>query len=161
LKAIAGGKFREEITPFPVPQKKGEPILFDTDEDPVPTPLEKLAGLRPAFKKDGSVTAGNSSNIDDGACALLIASEAALPRARIWGAPSAGLEPSHMGLGPARAIPRLMARLGWSWESVDLWELNEAFAAQSLGVLRELDRIDPERVNVHGGAIALGHPVGA
>jgi acetyl-CoA C-acetyltransferase len=167
LKAIAGGKFRAEIAPFPIPQKKGDPVLFDTDEDPVPTPLEKLASLRPAFKKDGTVTAGNSSNIDDGACAVLVASEARVrqqrlePLARICGSTSAGLEPSHMGLGPARAIPRLMARLGWSWDSVDLWELNEAFAAQSLGVLRELDRIDPERVNVHGGAVALGHPVGA
>jgi acetyl-CoA C-acetyltransferase len=167
LKAIAGGKFRAEIAPFPIPQKKGDPVLFDTDEDPVPTPLEKLASLRPAFKKDGTVTAGNSSNIDDGACAVLVASEARVrqqrlePLARICGSASAGLEPSHMGLGPARAIPRLMARLGWSWDSVDLWELNEAFAAQSLGVLRELDRIDPERVNVNGGAVALGHPVGA
>jgi acetyl-CoA C-acetyltransferase len=167
LKAIAGGKFRQEITPFEIPQKKGDPLRFDTDEDPVPTSLEKLAALRPAFKKDGTVTAGNSSNIDDGACALLIASGTRVaqrglqPLARICGTASAGLEPSHMGLGPARAIPRLMQRLGWSWDSVDLWELNEAFAAQSLGVLRELDRIDPERVNVHGGAIALGHPVGA
>jgi acetyl-CoA C-acetyltransferase len=166
-KAIAAGRFKAEIVPFPIPQKKGDPILFDTDEDPVPTPLEKLAALRPAFKKDGTVTAGNASNIDDGGCALLVASEASVrrrglePLARICAATSAGLEPSHMGLGPARAIPRLLSKLGWDWDSVDLWELNEAFAAQSLGVLRELDRIDPERVNVHGGAIALGHPVGA
>jgi acetyl-CoA C-acetyltransferase len=167
LKAIAAGRFRAEIAPLEIPQKKGEPLRFDTDEDPVPTSLERLAGLRPAFKKDGTVTAGNSSNIDDGACALLVASAARArrrglePLARICGTASAGLEPSQMGLGPARAIPGLMQRLGWSWDSVDLWELNEAFAAQSLGVLRELDRIDPERVNVHGGAIALGHPVGA
>jgi acetyl-CoA C-acetyltransferase len=167
LKAIAGGKFRAEIAPLLVPQKKGDPIRFEVDEDPVPTSLEKLAALRPAFKKDGTVTAGNSSNIDDGAAAVLIASERRAhergfePLARICGTASAGLEPSHMGLGPARAIPRLLERLGWSWDSVDLWELNEAFAAQSLGVLRELDRIDPERVNVNGGAIALGHPVGA
>ncbi len=167
VKASESGKFRDEIVPLEIPQRRGDPIVFEVDEDPVPTSLERLAGLRPAFKKDGTVTAGNASNINDGACAVVVAGEDVVrergwsPLARICGATSAGLEPSHMGLGPARAIPKLMARLDWDYESVDLWELNEAFAAQSLGVLRELDRIDPERVNVNGGAIALGHPVGA
>jgi acetyl-CoA C-acetyltransferase len=167
VKAVESGRFRAEIVPFEVPQRKGAPLRFDTDEDPRPTSLEELAALRPAFQKDGTVTAGNSSNIDDGASAVVLASEGRVeqrgwtPLARVCASASAGLEPSHMGLGPARAIPRLLERLRWSYESVDLWELNEAFAAQSLGVLRELDRIDPERVNVNGGAIALGHPVGA
>ena len=167
LKAAETGKFDAEIVPLEIPQRRGDPVVFDKDEDPVPTPLEQLAGLRPAFKRDGTVTAGNASNINDGASALLIASGERMrergwePLAVIRGTASAGLEPSHMGLGPARAVPRLLERLDWSYESVDLWELNEAFAAQSLGVLRELDRIDPERVNVNGGAIALGHPVGA
>jgi acetyl-CoA C-acetyltransferase len=167
VKASEGGKFRDEIVPLEIPQRRGDPIVFELDEDPVPTSIEKLGSLRAAFKKDGTVTAGNASNINDGGSAVLVASGRRIeasgwtPLARILDATSAGLEPSHMGLGPARAIPKLMDRLGWSYEDVDLWELNEAFAAQSVGVLRELDRIDAERVNVNGGAIALGHPVGA
>lgn len=166
--AQRSGRFKAEIVPVSVPQPKGEPIAFDTDEDVRDTDLAALAALRPAFRKErGTVTAGNASNINDGASALLLATERAVrrrgwrPLARVCGAASAGLEPSHMGLGPARAVPRLMEKLGWSFDSVDLWELNEAFAAQTLGVLRELPGVDPERVNVHGGAIALGHPVGA
>jgi acetyl-CoA C-acetyltransferase len=169
-KAVAAqrdGSFKAEIFALDVPQFKGPSLRFDTDEDVKDTPLEALAKLRPAFKKDGSVTAGNASNINDGAAALVLASERYVqanrlaPLARILGCASAGLEPSHMGLGPARAIPKLMKKLDWGYGSVDLWELNEAFAAQSLGVLHELPEIDRARVNVHGGAIALGHPVGA
>jgi acetyl-CoA C-acetyltransferase len=167
LAAQQSGKFKAEIFALEVPQSRGAPIVFDQDEDVRDTPLDTLAKLRAAFKKDGTVTAGNSSNINDGAAALVLASgrfvkERGLkPLARILGYSSAGLEPSHMGLGPARAIPKLMKKLDWNYDSVDLWELNEAFAAQSLGVLRELPEIDRARVNVHGGAIALGHPVGA
>jgi acetyl-CoA C-acetyltransferase len=165
--AQQAGKFSAEIFALDVPQPRGPSIVFDRDEDVRDTPLDTLAKLRAAFKKDGTVTAGNSSNINDGAAALVLASGKYVeqrhlaPLARIIGCSSAGLEPSHMGLGPARAIPKLMTKLGWSYGSVDLWELNEAFAAQSLGVLRELPEIDGARVNVHGGAIALGHPVGA
>ncbi|NNL85295.1 MAG: acetyl-CoA C-acyltransferase, partial [Myxococcales bacterium] len=169
-KAVAAqraGKFKEEIVAFEIPQRRGDALLFDTDEDPRETGLEQLAALRPAFKQDGTVTAGNASNIDDGAAALLLASEEAVrekgykPMAKVIAAASAGLEPSHMGLGPARAVPRVMKKLGWSYGEVDLWELNEAFAAQTLGVLKELPEVPRDRVNVHGGAIALGHPVGA
>lgn len=165
--AQAAGKFKEEIFPLEIPQRRGAALMFELDEDVRDTPLENLAKLRPAFKKDGTVTAGNASNINDGASALCLASGDYVkrgnrtPLARICGYSSAALEPTHMGLGPARAIPKLMKRLGWTYDSVDLWELNEAFAAQSLGVLRELPEIDPSLVNVHGGAIALGHPVGA
>ena len=167
LAAQRAGKFKAEIFPIEIPQRRGAALIFDQDEDVRETPLDTLAKLRPAFKKDGTVTAGNASNINDGASAITLVSgdyvkrNDRAPLARICGYASAGLEPTHMGLGPARAIPKLMKRLGWSYDSVDLWELNEAFAAQSLGVLRELPDIDPARVNVHGGAIALGHPVGA
>jgi acetyl-CoA C-acetyltransferase len=169
-KAVAAqraGKFKEEIVAFEIPQRRGDALVFDTDEDPRETSLDQLTALRPAFKQDGTVTAGNASNIDDGAAALLLASEDAVrekgykPMAKVIAAASAGLEPSHMGLGPARAVPRLMKKLGWSYGDVDLWELNEAFAAQTLGVLKELPEVPRDRVNVHGGAIALGHPVGA
>jgi acetyl-CoA C-acetyltransferase len=169
-KAVAAqkaGKFQREIFAIDIPQPKGATLKFEVDEDVKETPLDTLAKLRAAFKKDGTVTAGNSSNINDGAAALVLASGSYVkgrnltPLARIVGFSSAGLEPTHMGLGPARAIPKLMKKLGWGYGDVDLWELNEAFAAQSLGVLRELPEVDPTRVNVHGGAIALGHPVGA
>jgi acetyl-CoA C-acetyltransferase len=169
-KAVAAqkaGKYKNEIFALEIPQPKGATLKFDADEDVRETPLETLAKLRPAFKKDGTVTAGNSSNINDGGAALVLVSgwyakeKGLKPLARIIGTASAGVEPTHMGLGPARAIPRLMKKLGWDYGSVDLWELNEAFAAQSLGVLRELPEINMERLNVHGGAIALGHPVGA
>lgn len=167
LAAQSSRKFSREIFAIEVPQPRATAITFETDEDVRETSLETLAKLRPAFKKDGSVTAGNASNINDGAAALVLASgryvqeHQLTPLARISGAASAGLDPSVMGLGPARAIPKLLQRLGWRYDSVDLWELNEAFAAQALGVLRELPELDRARVNVHGGAIALGHPVGA
>ena len=169
-KAVAAqkaGKFDAEIFPIEIPQARGPALKFERDEDVRDTPLETLAKLKAAFKKDGTVTAGNSSNINDGGAALVLCSAKLVkerglaPLARVIGVSSAGLEPSHMGLGPARAVPKLMQKLGWSYDSVDLWELNEAFAAQALGVLRELPEIDPARVNVHGGAVALGHPVGA
>ena len=167
LAAQKAGKFDSEIFPIEIPQRRGESLTFNTDEDVRETPLATLSKLKPAFKKDGTVTAGNASNINDGASALVLASgeyikrKGLTPLARICGYASAGLEPSHMGLGPARAVPKLMKRLDWGYDSVDLWELNEAFAAQSLGVLRELPEINAKNVNVHGGAIALGHPVGA
>jgi len=148
-------------------QKKGEPVVFRKDEHPRPdTSLERLAKLRPAFKKDGTVTAGNASGINDGAAALVVMSEDRArakglePMAVIRGAASAGVDPSIMGMGPAPAVERLLAKTGIGKDRVDLWELNEAFAAQALGVLAEL-KIDEEKVNVHGGAIALGHPIGA
>lgn len=165
--AQKAGKFKDEIFSIQIPQGRGAVLTFDTDEDVKETPLESLTKLRAAFKKDGTVTAGNASNINDGAAALVLASAAFVkehglkPLAKVFGASSAGLEPSHMGLGPARAVPKLMSKLNWTYDSVDLWELNEAFAAQSLGVLREMPEIKRDRINVHGGAIALGHPVGA
>jgi len=166
VKASQGGKFKDEIVPVEIPQRKGDPVVFDTDEDVKPTPPETLAKLRAAFKKDGTVTAGNASGINDGGSALVLASKKTVeekglkPLAKIHGWSSAGLDPAIMGLGPARAIPKMMDKLGWQYDSVDAWELNEAFAAQSVGVLRELKDIPIERVNVHGGAVALGHPVG-
>lgn len=166
--AIAEGRFKKEIVPVPVPQRKGDPILFDTDEDAVETSFEALQKLRAAFvKENGTVTAGNASGINDGASATVIAGERAVnelgltPLARIVAYASAGLEPLVMGLGPARAIPKALEKAGWKYQDVDLWELNEAFAAQSLGVLKECPEIDPGKVNVNGGAVALGHPVGA
>jgi acetyl-CoA C-acetyltransferase len=167
LAAQRANKFKAEIFALEVPRPKSEPLRFDSDEDVRETPLDTLAKLKAAFKKDGTVTAGNASNINDGAAALVLASGKCVkerkltPLARIVGTASAGLEPGFMGLGPARAIPKLLQKLGWRYDSVELWELNEAFAAQTIGVLRELPEVDQTRVNVHGGAIALGHPVGA
>lgn len=166
--AQSSGKFRAEIVPVDVPgKKKGETVQFAVDEFPRPdTTVEKLGGLRPAFQTDGSVTAGNASGINDGAAALVLMSDAAAkarglkPLARIRGWAAAGVDPSIMGMGPWPAVEKVLAKTGLRKEEIDLWELNEAFAAQSLGVLREL-KLDPNKVNVHGGAIALGHPIGA
>ncbi|HZR82169.1 MAG TPA: acetyl-CoA C-acetyltransferase [Candidatus Binatia bacterium] len=166
--ALKEGRFRAEIVPVQVPgKKKGETVEFAVDEFPrADTTVEKLAPLRAAFQKDGTVTAGNASGINDGAAALVVMSDAAAkarglkPLARIRGWASAGVDPSIMGMGPWPASEKLLAKTGTRREDVGLWELNEAFAAQSLGVLREL-KIDPEKVNVNGGAIALGHPIGA
>jgi len=165
--AMKNGKFKAEIVPVEIPVKKGEPIRFDTDEHPRgETAAAKLAGLKPAFKKDGTVTAANASGINDGAAALVVMAE---ERARSQGLPilatirayaSAGVDPSIMGMGPWPASEKALERAELRKEEVDLWELNEAFAAQSLGVLREL-RVAKNRVNVNGGAIALGHPIGA
>ncbi|GAB4254279.1 MAG: acetyl-CoA C-acetyltransferase [Thermoleophilia bacterium] len=165
--AIASGKFRDEIVPVPIPQKKGEPKIFDTDEHPRPeTTVEALAGLRPAFKKDGTVTAGNASGINDAAAALVVASREYAkarglePLAVIVSQASAGLDPSVMGMGPLYASKKALDKAGLTVEQIDLIEANEAFAAQVLAVGRELS-LDPAKTNIRGGAIAIGHPIGA
>jgi len=164
--AQAACRFADEIVPVAIPQRKGDPILVDTDEHPRPDPtLESLTKLRPVFKKDGTVTAGNSSGINDGAAALLVVSaergkELGLePMARVVAGAVAGVEPHRMGIGPVPATRIALSRAGWSIGDVDLVELNEAFAAQALPCMDELE-LDPATVNVNGGAIALGHPVG-
>jgi acetyl-CoA C-acetyltransferase len=164
--AIASGAFRDEIVAVPVPQKKGDPVRFETDEYPRATNVEKLAALKPAFKKDGTVTAGNASGINDGAAAVVVCStekSAALGKtalARILSYATTGVDPMVMGMGPVPAVRKALKRAGLETSAIDLFELNEAFAAQSLAVIRELG-LDPARVNIHGGAIALGHPIGA
>jgi acetyl-CoA C-acetyltransferase len=166
--AQAEGWFAGEIVPVPVPQRHGDPVLVSTDEHPrADTTAETLARLRPAFRPGGSVTAGNASGINDGAAALLLASEAAVerygfePLARVSGAASAGVAPRVMGIGPVPATQRLLARAGLEVGDIDLLELNEAFASQVLAVLRGLGiPDDAEHVNPHGGGIALGHPLG-
>lgn len=164
-KAIAEGRFRDEIVPVTLSSRKGETI-FDTDEYPRPTSLEKLATLRPAFKKDGTVTAGNASGINDGCAVLVLMSEDKAnelniqPLAYIESYATSGLDPAYMGLGPISASQKALEKIGKSTKEIDLFEFNEAFAAQSLPVINDLG-IDPEKVNVNGGAIALGHPIGA
>ena len=164
--AQESGRFSDEIVPVSVPQKKGDPVIVDRDEHPRPgTTAADLARLRPVFKKDGTVTAGNSSGINDGAAALLVVSAergrtlGLEPMARIVAGGVAGVEPHRMGIGPVPATQKALARAGWSVSDLDLIELNEAFAAQALPCMDELG-LDPEKVNVNGGAIALGHPVG-
>ncbi len=167
-RAIASGRFKEEIVPVVIPQKKKDPIIFDQDEFSRPeTTLESLTGLRPAFKKDGSVTAGNASGLNDGAAALLLASGEAVakhnfkPLAKIVGAAVAGVEPRIMGIGPVYAIRKVLERSGLTLDQMDILELNEAFAAQVLACTRELGIEDNDpRINPNGGAIALGHPLG-
>lgn len=166
-KAIEEGKFKDEIVPVEIPQRKGDPIVFDTDEYPKKgTTAEKLAGLRPAFRKDGSVTAGNASGINDGAAVLLVmsrkrADELGLkPLVTIRGNASAGVDPSIMGIGPVAAVKKALEKASVSMDELELIEANEAFAAQSLAVDREL-LFNKEILNVNGGAIALGHPIGA
>ncbi|WLD91912.1 acetyl-CoA C-acetyltransferase [Alkalihalobacillus sp. AL-G] len=165
--AIEAGKFKDEIIPVTIPQRKGDPIVFDTDEYPKKgTTADKLGKLRPAFKKDGSVTAGNASGINDGAAAVMVmsrqkAEELGLkPLVVIRANASAGVDPSIMGIGPVPATKKALEKMNLSLERVDLIEANEAFAAQSLAVGKELE-FDRERLNVNGGAIALGHPIGA
>jgi acetyl-CoA C-acetyltransferase len=167
VRAVADGTFRTEIAAVVVPQKKGDPVTLSTDEYPrADTSVEKLGALRPAFKKGGSVTAGNASGINDGAAALVVASRERAaaagtpPLARILSYASAGVDPLIMGMGPVPAVRLALDRAGLPIDRIDLFELNEAFAAQSLAVVRELG-LDPAKVNVHGGAIALGHPIGA
>ncbi len=164
--AAASGAFDAEVTPVKIPGKKGELTVVSQDEGPrSDTTLAALAKLGPAFRKGGTVTAGNSSTLNDGAAALIVASRAAIERhgltpiARIVAAGEGAVDPRVMGIGPVPATQKAMKRAGWSVGDLDLIELNEAFAAQSLAVIRELG-LDPERVNVHGGAIALGHPLG-
>ncbi|BDT72165.1 acetyl-CoA acetyltransferase [Comamonadaceae bacterium OS-4] len=161
------GKFKSEIVPVVIPQRKGDPVVFDADEFiNKKTNAEALAGLRPAFDKAGSVTAGNASGINDGAAGVMVmtAKKAAAlgltPLARIASFGTTGLDPALMGLGPVSATQRALARAGWKAADVDLFELNEAFAAQACAVNKLLD-IDPAKVNVNGGAIAIGHPIGA
>jgi acetyl-CoA C-acetyltransferase len=162
-RAIAEGRFAEQIAPIEIASRKG-PVTFAVDEHPKVTTAEALAGLRPAFAKDGTVTAGNASGINDGAAALVLAREAALdgltPRARIMGYAVAGVAPRVMGLGPIPAVQKLCAKLGIKPADFDVVESNEAFAAQAIAVNRGLG-LDPARVNPNGGAVALGHPVGA
>ncbi|BAQ73999.1 acetyl-CoA acetyltransferase [Pseudomonas sp. Os17] len=165
--AIEAGRFVDEITPILIPQRKGEPLSFATDEQPRPgTTAEALAKLKPAFKKDGTVTAGNASSLNDGAAAVLLMSASkaralGLPvLARIAAYANAGVDPAIMGIGPVSATRRCLDKAGWTLDQLDLIEANEAFAAQSLSVGKELEW-DASKVNVNGGAIAIGHPIGA
>jgi acetyl-CoA C-acetyltransferase len=167
VRAIADGSFKNEIVPVSVPQRKGEPVVVDTDEYPrAGTTAEKLGALKPAFKKDGTVTAGNASGINDGAAALVITTAKKAetlgkkPLARILAYVSTGVDPKIMGIGPVPAVRKVLERAGLKTGDIDLFELNEAFAAQSVAVARELG-LDAAKVNVNGGAIALGHPIGA
>lgn len=163
--ANKAGKFKSEIVAYPIPQKKGEPLLFDTDEQPRLSGIDVLAGLKPAFKKGGSVTAGNSSGVNDGASALAIASNHFVknnnlkPKVRIVASAASGVEPAIMGIGPVEAVRKAIKRAGIQINDIGLFELNEAFASQSIACIRELG-IDPSIVNVNGGAIAIGHPLG-
>ena len=175
IEAINSGRFNDEIFPISVPQKKGDPLIFDTDEYPryivqegqyqLDTSLETLSSLRPAFRKGGTVTAGNSSGINDGAAALLIMSKdkadalGLKPLAKWLGSAVAGVDPGIMGIGPVPSTNKLLDRLGMTLKDIGLIELNEAFAAQALGVIKELE-LNPGIINVNGGAIALGHPLG-
>jgi 3-oxoadipyl-CoA thiolase len=166
-KAVASGRLAEDIVPVTVPARRGDPTVVEQDEHPRTTSLEALGGLKPAFRAGGSVTAGNSAGINDGAAALLVASDAAVeryglvPLARVTGSATAGVPPRVMGLGPVPATRKLLDRAGLTVGDIDVVELNEAFAAQALAVLRDLGLPDDaEHVNPHGGAIALGHPLG-
>ncbi len=165
--AVKNGRFKEEIVAVEIPQRKGDPIVVDQDEYPkFGTTIETLAKLRPAFKKDGSVTAGNASGINDGAAALVVMSKekadelGITPLATIASYASAGVEPSLMGTGPIPATRKALAKVNMTVEDLDLIEANEAFAAQALSVIKDLD-LDTNKINVNGGAIALGHPIGA
>jgi acetyl-CoA C-acetyltransferase len=159
-------KFADELIPYTVALGKGKTLLFDKDEHPRLSTLDALGTLKPAFKKEGSVTAGNSSGINDGASALLLVNQKALAQfklkalAKIKSMAIAGVDPSIMGIGPVPAVRKALQRAGLTMEDIDLFELNEAFASQSLACMHELG-IDPQKVNVNGGAIALGHPLGA
>ncbi|MBB2919180.1 3-oxoadipyl-CoA thiolase [Cupriavidus alkaliphilus] len=166
-RAQADGTLAQEITAVTIAQKKGDPIVVERDEHPRATSMEALAKLRGVVRPDGTVTAGNASGVNDGACAILLASEAGIkqhgltPRARIVGMATAGVAPRVMGIGPAPATQKLLRQLGMTLDQIDVIELNEAFAAQGLAVLRELGVADDDqRVNPNGGAIALGHPLG-
>jgi len=167
IHAIEKGYFNDEIIPVEIPQRKGDPVIFAVDEGPrKDTTLEKLTKLRPAFKKDGTVTAGNASSLNDGGSAVVVASEDAVkekklkPMARILGSTTNGVEPSMVMYAPKGAIERLLANVGWKIEDVDLFEINEAFSSQLVVLIKELG-LEREKVNVHGGAVALGHPIGA
>ena len=165
--ATKSGRFKDEIIPISIPQKKGEPIQFATDESPrADTSLEALARLRPVFRPDGTVTAGNAPGTNDGAAALVVTSVekarelGVQPLARIVGQAVSGVEPKWVMMAPVSAVRKLLEKVGWKLEHVDLVELNEAFAVQSIAVIQELG-LDPAKTNVNGGAVALGHPIGA
>jgi acetyl-CoA C-acetyltransferase len=167
IAAIKAGKFKDEILPVSIPQKKGEPLVFATDESPrEDTSLEALAKLKPAFKEGGTVTAGNAPGVNDGAAALVVVSAdkaralGRKPMARIVAQAVSGLEPSLVMMTPVYAVRKLWEKTGWGPGNVDLFEINEAFAVQAVAVTREL-QLDPAKVNVNGGAVALGHPIGA
>ncbi len=167
IKAINECRFKDQIIPVPVPQKKGEPALFSIDESPrADTSLEALARLKPAFKPDGTVTAGNAPGTNDGAAAVVVTSletarnTGSRIMARIVGQAVSGVEPRWVMMAPVSAVQSLLTKVGWRLEEVDLIELNEAFAVQALAVMQELG-LDPEKTNVNGGAVALGHPIGA
>ena len=170
IKAMDAGYFKEEIVPIVIPQKKGDPVIFDRDEHPRATTIEKLASLNPVFKKGGTVTAGNSSGMNDGGVALLLMSDKKCkdlglkPMGRFVSCALAGVEPKYMGIGPAHAAPKALQRAGLTLKDMDVVECNEAFAAQTLAVMKELKKnghhIDPEKWNPYGGAIAFGHPNG-
>jgi len=166
-RAILSGRFEKEIVPVEVPQRKGDAVVVNLDEHPRATTLEKLSKLRPIVKNDGSITAGNASGVNDGACAMILASEQMMkrynlnPLARIVGFATSGVEPRIMGMGPVSSTEKLLSREGIAMDEVDVIELNEAFAAQAVAVLREMGVEDNDpRVNPNGGAIALGHPLG-
>ena len=165
--AATEGRFRDEIVPVPIPRKNGAPVLLDTDECPRPdTSLEGLARLRPVFQEDGTVTAGNAPSLNDGAAALVVTSAevakrlGVTPMGRIAGQAVSGIEPRLAMMAPVKAVQKLTQKIGWTIDEIDLIELNEAFSAQALAVIEEL-RLIPDRVNVNGGAVALGHPIGA
>ena len=167
LHAIEKGYLKEEVVPVEVPQRKGDPVIFEIDEGPrKDATVEKLSKLRPVFKKDGTVTAGNASSLNDGGAAVVVASADAVkekklePLARILGSATNGVEPSMVMYAPKGAIEKLLANVGWKTEDVDLFEINEAFSSQLVVLMKELG-LDREKVNVHGGAVALGHPIGA
>ncbi|MFA0961465.1 acetyl-CoA C-acyltransferase [Roseivirga sp. BDSF3-8] len=164
--AFEAGKFKDEIVPVQIPQRKKDPIIFQADEHPRLSSVDVLSGLRAAFKKDGSVTAGNSSGVNDGAAMSIVASEDSLkrfgikPMARVVSVAIAGVRPETMGIGPVPATRKALKRAGLTIQDLDLIELNEAFASQSIACMRELE-LDPAKVNVNGGSIAIGHPLGA
>jgi acetyl-CoA C-acetyltransferase len=164
-KAIAEGVFKDEIVPFQIPQKKGEPVIFDTDERPMDTSMEKMAKLPPAFRKDGTVTAGNSSGINDAAAAVVLTSREKAeelhlePMATLRAWASGGIDPKYMGLGPVPAVRKVFKKTGLDNKDFDVIELNEAFAAQTLGCMKELDW-DFDHINFHGSGISMGHPIG-
>ncbi|HEX9863152.1 MAG TPA: acetyl-CoA C-acyltransferase, partial [Candidatus Bathyarchaeia archaeon] len=163
--AIKNGTFKDEITPFLIPQKKGEPTVFDTDERPMETSLEKMSKLQPAFKKDGTVTAGNASGINDAAAAVLLMNEencaqlGLKPLARILGFASSALDPAYMGLGPVPATRKALKNAGISLDDLNLTELNEAFAATTIACMKELG-LSLDKTNIYGSGISLGHPIG-
>jgi acetyl-CoA C-acetyltransferase len=167
IAAIRAGRFRNEIVPVSIPQRKGDPTLFDTDESPrADASIEALRALKPAFKKDGTVTPGNAPGVNDGAAALVVTSAdraAALgkkPMARIVGHAVSGIEPALVMMAPVEAVRKLVRKISWNLADVDLIELNEAFSVQAIAVMEQLE-LNPEKVNVNGGAVALGHPIGA